>query len=75
MLDRIRKQKQEKVAVKVPSGPLKVCEKKHGGNAMEGGEDLAGFAARPENWDLAVGIQHEARRYAEALATSKNPFH
>ena len=39
MLDRIRKQKQEKVAEKLPSGPLKVCEKKHGGNAMVGGEE------------------------------------
>lgn len=42
MLDRIRKQKQEKVAEKVPSGPLKVCEKKHGGNAME---SLAGVCS------------------------------
>jgi len=45
MLDRIRKQKQEKVAEKLPSGPLKVCEKKHGGNAMEGGEDQAGVCS------------------------------
>lgn len=42
MLDRIRKQKQEKVAEKLPSGPLKVCEKKHGGNAME---SLAGVCS------------------------------
>ena len=43
MLDRIRKQKQEKVAEKLPSGPLKVCEKKHGGNAME--ESQAGVCS------------------------------